>query len=373
MAPPTNREAHKNSFDMVRLIAALAVVVSHFYAMAGRADPADGLWGTDEDLGGFAVLIFFGLSGYLITESILHGASLKFYTASRLLRIYPALLACLVVCIVAGVFLTRGSLEQYFSAQTSQFFFGNVFPFFWQEERTLPGVLVAPWNAINGPLWTIKYELACYVVTLSVFFLPQSRRRVVFAGLCALAVCIWLAPVESWQLIPATTASNRVLRFEYFNIGFFRYYAAIFFLAALARLVVGNTPLRWFGIFLFLGSAIALFYGTPMGLLAVLCTISLAGVCVGRSSLLYFNGIYRKKIGDLSYATYLYGWPISLLCVLWLSPLAGFWPTMIIAVAATLCVAWVSWKLVERPALRLKYLASTEIRRAPPTVASELS
>jgi len=46
---------------------------------------------------------------------------------------------------------------------------------------------------------------------------------------------------------------------------------------------------------------------------------------------------------------------------------------MIIAVAATLCVAWVSWKLVERPALRLKYLASTEIRRAPPTVASELS
>ncbi len=353
-AQKPTKDGRNNSFDVVRLIAALSVLICHFYGMAGRGDPLDGFWGTDEDLGGFAVLIFFGISGYLITESILKGASFRFYVTSRLLRIYPALLVCLCVCILAGIILTRVSLDQYFSAQTSQFFFGNVFPFFWQEQRFLPGVFVPPWDAVHGPLWTIKYELACYIVALAVFLFPQSWRRYAFAALCVLAVCIWLAPVESWQIPSAATVHDRVLRFEYFNMGFFRYYAAIFLLASVARIVVGNSPYRWFGIFLFLGCVYTLFYGTQVALLAVYATIALGGVCVGCSSLLYFNGVYRRKVGDLSYATYLYGWPVSILCVLSLYPIVGFWPTMIIAIAITLAVAWLSWKLIERPALRVK-------------------
>jgi peptidoglycan/LPS O-acetylase OafA/YrhL len=360
MATQRDRATHKNSFDVVRLLAALAVLVSHFYGMSGRGDPLDGLWGTDEDLGGFAVLIFFGISGYLITESILNGATLKFYSASRLLRIYPALIVCLVVCIVAGVFLTSLTLDGYFSAQTAQFFFGNVFPFFWQEQRTLPGVFVPPWNAMNGPLWTIKYELACYAVTLNVFLFPQARRRFVFMALCALAVILWLAPVDAWQIPPASTLSSRVLRFEYFNMGFFRYYAAIFFLVAVARVVVANAPYRWFGIFLFMGVVLVLSTGTPLGSLAIYATIALGGVYVGCSPLLYFNGLYRRKLGDLSYSTYLYGWPISILYLMSLYPHIGFWPTVMAAAATTLCLAYVSWHLVERRALRWKRFVSAD-------------
>ena len=373
MANTNKLAAHANSFDMVRLLAALAVVVGHFYPMAGRGDPLDGWWGTDEDLGGFAVLIFFGISGYLITESVLNGASARFYAASRLLRIYPALLVCLVICIIAGIFLTNADLREYFTTQTFQFFAGNLFPFFWQEQRALPAVFVPPWNAMNGPLWTIKYELACYIVVFGVFILPHRLRRYGFVALCGAAVCIWLAPVDAWQIIPPNTADNRVLRFEYFNMGFFRYYVAIFFLAAVARIVVANSPSRWFGIFFFIGCVLVLLHGTSIGVLAVLTTVALAGVCVGASSLFYFNGKYRTTFGDLSYATYLYGWPISLACVLWLLPLTGFWPAMTIAIAATLAVAWASWKLVERPALRLKKLASTEMRGANANVAIGLS
>jgi len=372
MALKSTREVHKNSFDVVRLIAALAVLVSHFYGMSGRPDPIDGFWGTGEDLGGLAVLIFFGLSGYLIAESILNGASLRFYTASRLLRIYPALLICLAVCIIAGIFLTRVSLNDYFSAQTSQFFFGNVFPFFWQEQRVLPGVFVPPWNAMNGPLWTIKYELACYFVTLSVFLFPLSRRRIVIVALCVLAVCMWLAPVESWKILPPTTLNNRILGFEYFNMAYFRYYAAIFYLAAVARIVVENAPFRWFGIFLFMGAVFLLAYGTPLALLALLGTLALAGVWIGCSSLLYFNGFYRKKIGDLSYSTYLYGWPISIMCITSLYSRIGFWPTMISAAAITLTLAWASWKLIERPALQLKRRVSTGAPSTPKRVVSRL-
>lgn len=373
MANTHKSALHANSFDMVRLMAALAVVVGHFFPMAGRGDPLDSWWGTDEDLGGFAVLIFFGISGYLITESVLNGASARFYAAARMLRIYPGLLFCLVICIIAGIFLTGMSLDQYFNAQTAQFLVGNVFPFFWQEQRALPAVFVPPWNAMNGPLWTIKYELACYIVAFGVFMLPPRLRRYGFAALCAVAVCIWFAPVESWQIIPPTTAENRVLRFEYFNMGFFRYYAAIFFLAAVARIIVANSPRRWLGIFFFIGCALILLHGTPTGLLAVLTTVALAGVWVGSSSLLYFNGIYRRTFGDLSYGTYLYGWPISLVCVLWVLPLIGFWPAIAIAIAATLTMAWVSWRLVERPGLRLKKLVAKERPGTAANVAIGLS
>jgi peptidoglycan/LPS O-acetylase OafA/YrhL len=356
---------HSNSFDIVRLVAALAVVISHFYGMAFRVSPLNGVWGTDEDLAGFAVIVFFGLSGYLITESVLNGATLRFYITSRILRIYPALVTCLIVCVALGAFLTRLSPHQFFSAQTSQFFLGNVFPFFWQEQRILPGIFLPPFEAINAPLWTIKYELACYALTLIVFVLPPKWRRYGFVVLCLIAVASWLVPLHSWKIIPADTASNRVLRFEYFNMGFFRYYAAIFFLAAVARVLIENSPHRWIGLFVLLTFAVVLFYGTSIGLLAILCLVAFAGAALGCSSLLYFGGVFRQKIGDLSYSTYLYGWPISMLIGQLFYRKLGFWPTMAIAIATTLFVAWLSWRVIERPALRLKRLAAAQIPPAP--------
>ena len=357
----------RNSFDEVRLAAALMVLIDHFYGMSDRVAPLTGLWGTDEDLGGFAVLIFFGLSGYLITDSILRGANFRFYVASRLLRIYPALLVCLVIGIFVGALITELSLAQYLSAQVAQFFFGNIFPIFWREERSLPGVFSSYyWQTFNGPLWTIKYELACYAVTLCVFMVSRSRRWLAFGALFAIAAGMWWVPFQSWQI----PQGNTVLMFEYFNMGFFRYYLAIFMLAAVVRIIVGNVSYRWFGVFFACGVVLAFFQGLPLGDLALLGGIALAGVCLGGSSLLYFGGVYRKYAGDLSYATYLYGWPISDMCVNTLTPQVGFWPSMMIATVSTLAVAWVSWKLIERPMLGLKRL----IPRDPPrTIAGSIA
>ena len=141
----------------------------------------------------------------------------------------------------------------------------------------MPGVFVPPWDAVNGPLWTIKYELACYIVALAVFLFPQSCAPIRFRG--ALRTCrVHLAGAGGvWQIPSAATVDDRVFRFEYFNMGFFRYYAAIFLLASVARIVVGNSPYRWFGVFLFLGCVYAVFYGAQVALLAVYATIALGG------------------------------------------------------------------------------------------------
>jgi hypothetical protein len=87
-------------------------------------------------------------------------------------------------------------------------------------------------------------------------------------------------------------------------MGFFRYYAAIFFLAAAARIVV-KSPRHWLAIFLVLSAVLVLGHGTPIGILAILGAVALAGVAIGCTPVFYFDGFYRKKIGDLSYGTYL--------------------------------------------------------------------
>jgi peptidoglycan/LPS O-acetylase OafA/YrhL len=54
---------------------------------------------------------------------------------------------------------------------------------------------------------------------------------------------------------------------------------------------------------------------------------------------------------DISYGVYIYHMPIvNLLIVLGVTEVAG----ALAAVAATVCCAWLSWRLVEKPALRLK-------------------
>ena len=55
-----------NNFDGLRLIGALLVVFSHQFALAGRWEPR--VIG-DHSFGSLGVLIFFSISGYLVTSS----------------------------------------------------------------------------------------------------------------------------------------------------------------------------------------------------------------------------------------------------------------------------------------------------------------
>jgi len=63
---------------------------------------------------------------------------------------------------------------------------------------------------------------------------------------------------------------------------------------------------------------------------------------------------YSRYCGDLSYGLYIYGWPAEEL-VMWLSGgRAVWWQVFLIALPAAAALAFLSWHLVERPALRLK-------------------
>jgi peptidoglycan/LPS O-acetylase OafA/YrhL len=78
-----------NNFDALRLFAALLVLVSHAFALAGSTEPSVGGF----SLGGVGLYIFFAISGYLVTQSWTREPRLAPFFTKRALRILPALLA----------------------------------------------------------------------------------------------------------------------------------------------------------------------------------------------------------------------------------------------------------------------------------------
>ena len=88
-----------NNFNLIRIIAALAVLVTHSFALATGTSAAEPFQKTlGMTIGSIAVDIFFITSGFLVTGSLLTRKSfidfIEFVWA-RVLRIFPALLVML--------------------------------------------------------------------------------------------------------------------------------------------------------------------------------------------------------------------------------------------------------------------------------------
>ena len=86
-----------NAFDVLRLLGATLVLVSHSFALVGLAEPHLG----HSSFGAIGVEVFFAISGFLITASWLSEPRLRAFLVKRALRILPALF----VTVLASAFL----------------------------------------------------------------------------------------------------------------------------------------------------------------------------------------------------------------------------------------------------------------------------
>jgi peptidoglycan/LPS O-acetylase OafA/YrhL len=102
--PPPDAPTHVRALDHVRAIAAFSVVIHHI-EQAKALLGLPGIWAAPwiQSLGGGGVDVFFGLSGYVITQSLLReraraaGALLGRFYVRRGLRILPLYFALVVV------------------------------------------------------------------------------------------------------------------------------------------------------------------------------------------------------------------------------------------------------------------------------------
>ena len=296
------------NFDLMRLVAALLVVVSHTFPLAGQAPFR--ILGV-EDLGALGVSIFFVISGFLVTGSYLRDP--KTYLFKRLLRIEPGLIASLVVTVLLLGIVTTAPAAEYWP-QAALYVLRNTLLF--PATYELPGVFqsVPMPNVVNGVLWTLRLEFSFYLVLM----LIRARLALVLvlAGSCA---AVWLA----MTLLRPDWAQDTPSRIAFLGAR----NGLLFFAGAALHLTRARIPL-WLGGL----SALAFPLLGPLVLPTPVMGLARPG----------------KLSADLSYGIYIYAFPIQQMLA------SQGRLNLITAVLAVLPFAAMSWFLVERPAMRLK-------------------
>jgi peptidoglycan/LPS O-acetylase OafA/YrhL len=314
-----------NNFDGLRLVGSLLVIASHQAAVAGHVEPA--LFATTA--GTFGVLIFFSISGFLVASSWRGDPSLPRFFIRRFLRIWPGL-AAVVVLTAAAAYLFNPAPDAKAAAVR---YLGNVFlvSFDW------PFFADNPYKVLNGPLWTIKLEIACYIVLAIAARLLGRLTGPALLALAATAIPLFLlvrGPALLSGQVPA-------------GLAFLPYFGAFYFVGAAMAWRWPSLAVRL--ALLGLG-ALALLAGvTALGLCLI---VPIAVVTIGRQSWPVLRSAGR--FGDFSYGIYVWGWPVQQLGIMVLGKETPYLELLAVTVASTLVLAGLSWHLIEKQALRLK-------------------
>jgi len=322
-----------NHFDILRLVLAVLVVLSHCYDVTatGAAEPLSAFTRNQLPFGAFAVHGFFLISGFLITASWEQGKGLADYLRKRVLRIHPGfLIACLVSALVIAP-LASGDPLGYLKQIDIPKFVGRALMLRTMElPDAFPG---NPHHGVNVPLWTIAYEFICYLMVAALGLIGLLRRRgavgLMFVGSLAL-MATWPAdrPGALADLVRLTTYFLGGMCFHLFRdrIPWSRTWSIVAGAILVGTLALGK------------------------GLMVAQATCG--AYLLFQLAFLPVRPLPIARQGDLSYGIYLYGWPVQQWVVHSMgpatSPLAVF-ATTLLPVAA---LAMMSWRFVERPFLR---------------------
>lgn len=328
-----------NSLNAIRLVLATLVIVSHSWPLGGfGVEPSLG----GANLGTWAVFGFFGISGFLIMRSRLSNTASDFYR-SRILRLVPGfVVALLMVAVIFAPFSTvLDPAARYSWHSAAEYVIRNLPmypPRFWQLgiDNTLAGV---PYPRVwDGPLWTLFWEACCYIV-VGVLASVAPRRLlgpvlvIVFLGLTVLS------------------ATGSILGHGDESITMHVIALGVAFAAGALVYLYGRT-VPTIGVLV-----VCLAVLVPVCLVGEVMTLAPAPLTL----ILLTVGVVLplRRVGatnDMSYGIYIYGWPVQQTVALSLNlPLMAYIATAVVGVVP---FAYVSCKLIEQPALRLKHRGS---------------
>lgn len=332
-----------NNFNLIRIIAALAVLFGHSSALLGQSEPMAYTLGMS--IGSIAVDIFFIASGFLVTGSLLSRQNLRDYFFARILRIYPALLVMLMLTVLGlGGAMTSLSVNAYFHHTQLLHYFHKCLSLISGAAYFLPGVFENnPYRAaVNGSLWSMVYELRMYFL-LAFFWIvcrfskthtQRNFERVILVSTLIACVLTFYEHFSSGEVRNSTKL-------------FFMFFSGASFWIMREKISV-NIQGAVFGISLLIMSAV---WSTD----AFFCAyqLSIAYILFGIAYLP--SGLIRRynRLGDYSYGVYIYAFPIQQTLIALIPEISPLILT-VLATILTLVCAILSWHLIERPALDLK-------------------
>lgn len=331
-------DPRNNALNAIRLALAAEVMLFHSWPITGRMPPTAIL----QVFFSVGVDGFFAISGFLITASWLNDPRIRDYLVARALRILPAFYICLIVTAFAfaplSVAIQGGSAAKLLqsSAPFEYVLKNSAVAYLHTNVGGTP--LGVPWaGRWNGSLWSLVWELMCYLAVAVIGVAGLTNRRWVSPAILALATlgAMVLPPLtltEAWT-VPQLAVRSAIM----FSAG------------ALLYQWRDKVPARWS---LVVVSVLVILASSQLPDYRVVAALPLAYAVVA-SGVLTHNKRLRLRT-DLSYGVYIYAYPtqqILAVCGLtWLNPVVFF----ILSAIVTLPLAALSWFLVEKPARSLK-------------------
>lgn len=347
-----NIQFKENSLDLIRLFAAMQVMVLHSFEFT-LPELTDNWFFTFLKVFP-GVPIFFFISGYLISKSYEKSPNLSSYWKNRTLRIYPALILCVFVNLVlvastgylnkvgasfadvSVLFLAKSTVLQFYNPEFMRGFGDGV---------------------LNGSLWTICVELQFYFIVpiFYKFIIEKSSNTnailavllVIFVGFNRLLYILQPEYADEvwWKLYRVSFAPW----FYMFLFGVIVQRNFDTFVKLVFKLPVATSFIAYFAFALFLHS-----YGIPFD-------NSIPPYVYFPLAIMIFHLSYhlvdfsRRAIRgtDLSYGVYIWHMPLVNQLMYYRQGNESVWEVIAVLMITTI-VAWTSWHFLERNALKLK-------------------
>jgi peptidoglycan/LPS O-acetylase OafA/YrhL len=362
------RDLEVNNFDLIRLLVALQVILSHSarHLKVELAPWADALVGIFP-----GVPLFFFVSGFLISRSYEKNSRLREYARHRFLRIYPALITCTLVSLLAV------SLTGYFStvevsfAQIAALVLGQITFLQFYNPDFMRGFGT---GVLNGSLWTITVSLQFYVLTPVVYWIFGLKKKGKDGNRWLLALIVLFMAVN---IVFNQVKANYVDTIPFklwmvsFSPWFYMFLIGLFFqrnFDYFHRLLQNRF---WLSLPAYVVSALAVYsmarhfgWNTEYGIKLLLHLM----LGVMTFSLAYSNPSLSGRLlkrNDISYGIYIYHIPVINFFIYY------GWVARVHFVAMawglTVAISVLSWVAVERPSLGLKnYPVKPSVRNAVP-------
>ena len=354
-------------FDYLRLLLAMGVILLRSVAITRGIAAEFAFWVSPWRPFIRSIMpMFFALSGFLVAGSFERSRTIWMFFGLRVIRIYPALLVEVVLsAFILGVIFTALPLSRYFSDPLFHRYLLNMLG---DPHYDLPGVFLSnPYPlTVNGQLWTVPYELGCYL-TLGGMSLIGARRRPIIAPLAAALMTIAYIVGRQIKYHGVPPVSHGLLGGPLLVISFL---VGVSIYVYRERLPMGNAT----------------------GIASVLIGAVMVSVIPGAEiwspwplayATVYLGTTNPKRIwlllgADYSYGLFLYGYPIQQALAALLPGQSSAFNT-IASILVAGAFAAVSWRYVEKPALRLRgpmtrledhHVHSRRHRRLPDELAS---
>ncbi len=317
-----------NNFDIMRILAALLVLVSHVNSYSIQEN-----YSFLENGGIIGLSVFFALSGYLITMSWQNSKHVESFTINRCLRIFPALWITIILTVfILGPLVSSLPTEEYFSHdQTYNYLKNNLIL---STNLFLPGVFEEHGMAgfVNSPLWSVAAEFMLY---MAILVLGLCRMLNLYVLIIIYILC--LVSLEYFNL--STIASARI-----FCIAMF--FSGAIICCAFKWNIKSKHKLSTFS---FIVSLILIYFD-----LGYFAALPIAWLII---SLAFVNTPYIDnfgKYGDYSYAIYLSHYPIIKTIISITEGNINLISLTMITILSSFIFAFISWHLIEKQALKFK-------------------